>query len=220
MKRQYLAEFLATFFMVFAGTGAIVINDVRGGAVTHVGIALTFGLVVMVLIYTVGHVSGAHMNPAVSVAMLMTGKLTQHRCILYILFQVLGAIAASLVLKMAFPQHPTLGATIPSCSPGVAWVFEFLLTMFLLIVICGTTRGPVELRPFVGLAVGATIGLEAMFAGPITGASMNPARSLAPALVSSNLAHLWVYLTAPFAGAIVGVLVAVILFPLPKVPKS
>jgi aquaporin NIP len=212
MRRYFLSEFLGTFILVFAGTGAIVVNDVSGGAVTHVGIALTFGLVVMALIYALGPVSGAHFNPAVSVTMAVFGNLPRNRLGPYLLAQCLGAIAASLVLTAAFPAHRTLGATLPRGPHGVSWVFEFLLTMILLVVIFGVTRREKDWSNFVGIAVGGTIGLEAMFAGPICGASMNPARSLAPAIVSGRVGELWIYLTAPILGALFGGLVSAVLF--------
>ncbi|MGL6072528.1 MAG: MIP/aquaporin family protein [Fimbriiglobus sp.] len=212
MLRLCLSEFLGTFILVFAGTGAIVVNDVGGGSVTHVGIALTFGLVVMALIYALGPVSGAHMNPAVSVTMTVFGDLPRARLLPYVVSQCLGAIVASLVLKAAFPSHLTLGSTLPRGPHGVSWVFEFLLTMILIVIIFGVTRREKEWSNFVGIVVGGTIGLEAMFAGPICGASMNPARSLAPALVSGRVEEVWIYLTAPVLGALFGGLVSTVLY--------
>jgi aquaporin Z len=203
--KKYLSEVIGTYGLVFAGTGAIVINDVSGGSITHVGIALTFGLIVMTMIYTVGDISGAHLNPAVTLGFLTARRLPAGEAIPYILSQCIGAFAASLTLRILFPAHPTLGATLPSGSVTQSFVLEFILTFFLMFVILGVSTGAKEKGITAGIAVGAIIGLEAMFAGPICGASMNPARSLAPALVSGHVASLWIYLTAPILGAIAAV---------------
>jgi aquaporin NIP len=200
-KQQWLAEWLGTFFLVFNGTGAIVINDISGGVITHGGIAVTFGLVVMVLIYAFGEISGAHFNPAVTVGFALAGRFAWKQVPLYVLFQLGGAVAASYVLKALFPVHNKLGATLPS---GAAWqslVLEFLLTFLLMLVILRVSQGAREKGITAALAVGGLVGLEAMFAGPVCGASMNPFRSLAPALASGHLEHSWVYLAGPFAGA-------------------
>ncbi len=206
--RAWFAEALGTAILVFAGTGAIIINDVSNGAITHPGIALTFGLVVMALIYSLGHISGAHLNPAVTLGLWSAGRTPAREIPPYLLAQCLGAILASAALRLLFPEHPTLGATLPAGSVLQSFLLEFLLTAFLMLVILSTTGGPVVQRPFAGLAIGAVIALEAMFAGPICGASMNPARSLGPALISGQRQHLWAYLVAPIAGALVGTLVA------------
>lgn len=200
MKR-YAAEAIGTFALVFAGTGAIVINDVSHGAVTHVGIALTFGLVVMTMIYAVGHVSGAHLNPAVTCGFLLARRMPLATASLYVLSQTAGALLASALLRMMFPGHGTLGATVPNGPPWVSFVLEAILTALLMFVILSVSTGPKEQGLMAGIAVGGVIAFEALFAGPICGASMNPARSLAPALVSGTLAHLWVYLSAPLIGA-------------------
>ena len=205
MRRKLLAEFLGTFALVFAGTGAIVFNDVSHGAITHVGIALTFGLVVLTLIYTLGDVSGAHFNPAVSFGLAVAGRFPWRDVLPYVAMQLFGAFAASGLLKGLYPQHETLGATLPRDSAFGSFVLEVLLTAFLVFSILCVTAVPGEKKLLVGVAVGAVIALEALFAGPICGASMNPARSLAPAVVSGNLQHLWVYLCAPFVGALLGV---------------
>jgi aquaporin Z len=199
------AEFFGTFALVFAGTGAIVSNDASGGVVTHVGVALTFGLVVLAMIYAVGDVSGAHLNPAVTTGFLAAGRFEARRAAPYIASQVAGAVVASLALRALFPSHPTLGATLPAGGDGQSFVLEAILTALLMFVILSVSTGPKEKGTTAGIAVGAVIGLEAMFAGPICGASMNPARSLAPALVAVRLDSLWVYLTAPILGALAGV---------------
>lgn len=200
-----MAEFIGTFALVFAGTGAIVINDVSGGSVTQVGIALTFGLVILAMIYAVGDISGAHLNPAVTSGFWLSGRFSGKRVLPFVLSQCLGALAASGILHFLFPTHATLGTTLPAGSNGQSFVLELILTFLLMFVILNVSTGAKEKGITAGIAVGAVIGLEAMFAGKICGASMNPARSLAPAIVSGHLEHLWIYLTAPFAGAALGV---------------
>lgn len=203
--KKYVAEFLGTFSMIFCGTGAMTINEITNGDVTHVGIAITWGLIVMSLIYAFGDISGAHFNPAVTVAFAFAKKFEWQKVPYYILFQVLGAITASLVLKILFPESEFLGATIPSIDLWRAFIVELLLTFFLMLVIINVSTGSKEVGVMAGIAIGGVILLEAMFAGPVTKASMNPARSLAPALVSGNLYGLWLYVTAPFLGAILAI---------------
>lgn len=203
--KSCLAEFIGTFALVFAGTGAIVINDVSGGGITHVGIALTFGLVVLAMIYAVGDISGAHLNPAVTSAFWLSGRFSSRHVLPYIVTQCLGALAASGTLHFLFPTHATLGATLPAGTEMQSFVLELILTFLLMFVILNVSTGAKEKGITAGIAVGAMIALEAMFAGKICGASMNPARSLAPALVSGHFEHLWIYLTAPFAGAALAV---------------
>lgn len=204
--KTYFAELLGTFTMVFAGTGAIIINDVSGGSVSHVGIALTFGFVVMAMIYTVGDVSGAHLNPAVSFGFWMAGRFPSRKLLPYIVSQCLGALLASAILRSLFPQHSTLGATLPAGSLVQSFVLEIILTFFLMFVIINVSVGAKEKGLMAGVAIGAMVGLEAMFAGKITGASMNPARSIAPAVVSGNVRELWIYILAPLIGASLGIL--------------
>lgn len=200
-RRVFLAECFGTFALVFAGTGAIVVNDTSGGAITHVGVALTFGLIVPAMIYTVGDVSGAHLNPAVTLGFCAARRLPGRDAPLYVGAQTLGALAASGLLRALFPAHPTLGATLPAGSAAQSFVFETLLTLLLMLVILSVSTGTKEKGITAGIAVGATIALEALFAGPVCGASMNPARSLAPALVSGRFDALWIYLLAPPLGA-------------------
>jgi aquaporin Z len=204
MKR-YIAEAIGTFALVFAGTGAIVINDASGGVISHAGIALTFGLVVLAMIYTVGDISGAHLNPAVTIGFWAARRLPVRDLGPYILSQVIGALTASALLRLLFPQSKSLGATLPSGSDWQSFILEFVLTLLLMLTILNVSTGAKEKGITAGIAVGAVIGLEAMFAGPICGASMNPARSLAPALISTHLDHLWVYLVAPTLGAVAAV---------------
>ena len=177
------------------------INQVTGGAITHAGIALTFGLVVLAMIYTVGDISGAHLNPAVTIGFWAARRLPGRTVAPYILSQMTGAIIASGLLRLLFSQNKSLGATLPAGSELQSFVLEFVLTFLLMLTILNVSTGAKEKGITAGIAVGAVIGLEAMFAGPICGASMNPARSLAPALVSMHLEHLWLYFIAPPLGA-------------------
>jgi aquaporin Z len=199
--KKYAAEALGTFALVFAGTGAIVINEASSGTIGHAGIALTFGLVVLAMIYTVGDISGAHLNPAVTIGFWTARRLPSRELAPYILSQVIGALVASGLLRFLFPQSKFLGATLPAGSELQCFILEFVLTFMLMLTILNVSTGAKEKGITAGIAVGAVIGLEAMFAGPISGASMNPARSLAPALVSMHLDHLWLYLIAPPLGA-------------------
>ncbi len=198
------AEFFGTFALVFCGTGAVVINDVSGGSITHAGIALTFGLVIMALIYSFGEVSGAHFNPAVTIAFAVARRFERRLVLPYIGAQIAGALVASLVLRFLF-SHPTLGLTKPHGSIEQSLVLETILTWFLMLVILSVSTGAREKGITAGIVIGGVIGLEAMFAGPICGASMNPARSIAPALVSLQLSNLWIYIVGPIAGALLAV---------------
>ena len=201
MVRKSLAEIIGTFALVFCGTGAIVIDKASGGSVTHVGVSITFGLIVMAMIYGLGEISGAHLNPAVSIAFTLARRLPVSTLGVYIGSQLTGALLASLTLRLLFPADALLGATLPAGAAVQSFVLEVILTFFLMLVIMGVSTGPKEQGLFAGIAIGSVVLLEAMFAGPICGASMNPARSLAPAVVSGHLEYLWVYLVAPVAGA-------------------
>jgi aquaporin Z len=207
------AELFGTFCLVFAGTDAVIVNDTHNGAVTHVGIALTFGLVVLAMIYTVGDVSGCHLNPAVTIGFAATRRFAWARVAPYLAAQCIGAGIASGTLRLMFPNHQTLGATLPAGSAAQSWAMEFVLTLMLMVVVLSVATGAKEKGLLAGVAIGAVIALEAMFGGPVSGASMNPARSFAPAIVSGRLDHLWVYLTAPFAGALTGVAVCRLIHP-------
>ena len=204
MKRLF-AEFLGTFILVFAGTGAIVINQTTGGVIGHAGIALVFGLVVLAMIYTFGDVSGAHLNPAVTIGFAVAGRFPLKEIPGYITSQLGGAFAASGLLKILFPASATLGATLPAGTVTQSFILEIILTAILMLVILSVSTGAKEKGVTAGIAIGAMITLEAMFAGPICGASMNPARSLAPAIISGNLQHLWLYPAATILGAIIAV---------------
>jgi aquaporin NIP len=202
--KKYTSEFLGTFALVFAGTGAIIINHVSNGAITHVGIALTFGLIVLAMIYTFGEISGAHLNPAVTVGFWVARRFPTAEVLPYILSQGGGALLASTLLRFLFQEDKTLGATLPSGPAMQSFILEVVLNFLLMLVILNVYTGAKEKGITAGIAIGAVIALEAMFAGPISGASMNPARSLAPALVGGNWHHLWIYLLAPTLGAILG----------------
>ena len=203
--KNYIAEFIGTFAMVFCGTGAMTINEVTGGDVTHVGIGITWGLIVMAMIYAFGEISGAHFNPAVSIAFAYAKKFSWKEVPTYIFFQVLGAFAASLLLMWLFPKSELLGATIPSVDVWRAFVLELILTFFLMVVIINVSTGSKEVGMMAGIAIGGVVLLEALFAGPITNASMNPARSLAPNIVSGNIEGIWLYILAPIIGALLAV---------------
>ena len=204
--KKLLAECLGTFTLVFAGTGAIIINAASHGAISHAGIALTFGLVVLAMIHTFGDVSGAHLNPAVTLAFAAARRFSWQAVPGYLAAQIVGALSASGLLHVLFPQDATsLGATLPAGSEMQSFVFEVILTAVLMLTILSVSTGAKEKGITAGIAIGGVIALEAMFAGPVCGASMNPARSLAPALVSGHLEHLWIYLTAPVLGALLAV---------------
>jgi aquaporin NIP len=204
MKR-FVAEFFGTFGLVFAGTGAIVIDNVSHGAITHLGVACTFGLIVLAMIYTFADVSGAHLNPAVSTAFAVASRFAWKDLPGYVLAQIAGAFAASVLLKFLFPTDTNLGATLPAGSISQSFILEMVLSFLLMLVVLSVSAGAKEKGITAGIAIGAIIGLEAMFAGPICGASMNPARSLAPAVVSGHVESLWLYLLAPVIGAILAV---------------
>ncbi len=203
--KKYIAEFIGTFALVFCGTGAIIINEITNGVITHVGIAITFGLIVMAMIYALGEISGAHLNPAVSISFTIAKRFPLKQLFPYIISQIGGALLASLTLKFLFPSDEILGATIPRGSASQSFILEFILTFFLMLVIINVATGSKEQGMFAGLAIGSTVLLEAMFAGPICGASMNPARSLAPAIISGHTESIWIYLTATTLGAVTAI---------------
>ncbi len=203
LSRKLAAEAFGTFCLVFAGTAAIVVHD--GGAVSHVGVALTFGLIVFAMVAAIGDVSGAHINPAVTLGFWVARRVPGRFVLPYVLSQCAGAVFASLAVRFLFPAAPGLGGTAPSGPIYQSWFLEVLLTAGLMVVILGVSTGAREKGITAGLAIGAAVGLSALFAGPVCGASMNPARSLGPALVSWQLDSLWLYLTAPVAGALLAV---------------
>lgn len=201
-KNIYVAEAIGTFVLVFAGCGAIVVDEIFPGNLGHLGISASFGLVVMAMIYSIGNISGAHLNPAVTLGFVFARRLDKREAPAYIASQMVGAITAALLLLALFPQSDTLGATLPAAGLFSAFVIEVVLTFILMFVILNVSTGHMEKGIMAGVAIGGTIALEALIGGPVSGASMNPARSLGPALISGNLSDLWLYLTAPVVGAL------------------
>ena len=199
--KKYIAELIGTYALVFCGTGAIVINHVTEGAVTHVGIAITFGLIVTAMIYSFGNVSGAHINPAVTLAFSLTDRFDKKLVLPYVVAQIIGAILASATLRFLFLECDTLGETLPYGSWHQTFILEIILSYFLMLVILFVGQNK-SIKQFTGMAVGAVVLLEAMFAGPITGASMNPARSIGPAIISGQISELWIYILAPVLGMV------------------
>lgn len=208
MQKQLISEGIGTFAMVFCGCGAMTVNEITNGAISHVGIAITWGLIVMAMIYAFGETSGAHFNPAVTLAFATAKKFSWKHVPSYIIAQILGAIIAVSLLWFLFPESQSFGHTYPSegFEPYKAFILEAILTFFLMVVIINVSTGSKEIGTMAAIAIGGVILLEAMFAGPMTKASMNPARSLAPAIISGNYQHLWLYLTAPFLGSCLAVL--------------
>ncbi len=206
LTRAYIAEALGTFALVLAGAGAVM-TSAATGAPDHTGVALTFGLVVMACIYIFGGVSGAHINPAVTLALAVTGHFPCSRVAPYVAAQCAGAITAAVALREIIGPVASVGATLPTAGVWQSFGLEVLLTGFLMLAVMAAVSGPAGQRRLSGIIIGGVVALEAMWAGPLTGASMNPARSLGPALVSGELGALWIYLTAPLVGAIVAAVV-------------
>lgn len=200
----YLAEFIATFTLVFAGCGAIVIDAVSRGQITHIGVAISFGLVIAAMIYATGHISGAHINPAVTLAFALTRHFPFTRVPFYWLAQFAGAAVAAGVLRALFGNVVHVGATLPTGGDGQSLVLEVVLTFFLMFVIMAVATDDRAVGQAAAIAIGGTVLLDAMFGGPISGASKNPARSFGPALASGTWSHLWVYIIGPLAGALLG----------------
>lgn len=203
--KKYLSEIIGTFALIFCGTGAMVINAETNGVISHAGVAATWGLVVAAMIYALGDVSGAHFNPAVTIGFWLTKSFPIKEVVPYILSQALGAFAASFTLQILFPNNQTLGASLPAGAAMQSFVLELILTFILMLTILQVAKGSKEQGMFAGLAIGSVVLMEAMFAGPICGASMNPMRSLSPALVSGHTEHLWVYIAAPLLGMLLAV---------------
>lgn len=207
LLRRAAAEGIGVFALVFAGCGAIVAEAENPGTLGTVGIALVFGLIVMTMVYATGHLSGAHLNPAVTVAFTLTRHFPRAEALAYVACQIAGALLAAGLLAAIWPGQPAeLGATLPSIGVGGAFVYEVVLTAFLMFVIMAVATDTRAVGAAAAIAIGGTVGLDALVGGPVTGASMNPARSLGPALVAGELHDLWIYLTAPLLGAAVGAL--------------
>ena len=204
--KKYWAELLGTYILVFVGTGAIMINEITGGEVSHLGVGLSFGLVVMAMIYAIGGISGAHINPAVTLAFSVAKRFPKNQILPYISFQLVGAILASASLYFMFPEANTMGETLPLKGNWLqSFMLELVLTFILMFVILSVSTGAKEKGVTAALAIGGVVAFEATFAGPISGASMNPARSIAPALLSGDLTHLWLYVVATTLGAVLAV---------------
>ena len=205
LVRALVAEAIGTFALVFAGAGAVMV-DAKTHALGHVGVAITFGLVIMAMIYAVGHISGAHFNAAVTFAFALSRHFPWPRALAYWGAQFVGALAAAALLRASLGNVAHVGATLPSGSQAQSFVWELVLSVFLMFVIMAVATDTRAVGEAAALAIGGTIGLDAMFGGPISGASMNPARSIGPAIVSGDLHALWLYVAAPLAGATLGAL--------------
>jgi aquaporin NIP len=202
LVRRAGAEAIAAFALVFAGCGAIVANAEYGGALGAVGVSLAFGLVVMAMVYATGHLSGAHINPAVTLAFTVTRHFPAREAVVYVAAQLAGAIAAALALAAVWTGKPAaLGATVPTVAAGSALVYELILTAILMFVIVAVATDTRAVGAAAAIAIGGAVGLDALFGGPVTGASMNPARSLGPALVAGEWTAFWVYVVGPLTGA-------------------
>jgi MIP family channel proteins len=205
LARALVAEAIGTFALVFAGCGAIMV-DAKTGQLGHIGVAISFGLVIMAMIYAVGHVSGAHLNPAVTAAFVLTRHFPRSRATAYWIAQIAGALTAAAVLRGSLGNIAHVGATLPSGSHAQSFLWEIVMTAFLMFVILAVATDTRAVGEAAAIAIGGTVGLDAMFGGPISGASMNPARSIGPAVVSGDLHALWLYIAAPLVGAGVGAL--------------
>lgn len=200
LNSRYIAEFVGTFIMVFAGCGAIVVNDLHGGVLGHLGVNTVFGLVVMAVIYSIGNISGAHINPAVTIGFWAVGKMEKIDVLWYVVVQFAGAIFAAFLLSLFFTGHQTLGSTLPVISTFRAVIFEAAISFILMFVILNISTGHKEKGIMAGVAVGGTVGLLALFGGPVTGASLNPARSIGPMLISGHFHQMWIYIVGPIIG--------------------
>ena len=205
--KKYIAEVIGTFFLVFCCAGSNVINDLTQGAITHVGKSLTCGMAVLSMIYALGDISGAHLNPAVTLGFTLARRMHIKEAVYYIIAQFVGGLLAAITLRVLFPTHTLLGGTYPSASAMQSFTLEVILTFFLMFLILNVSRGDKEKGITAGIAIGTMVALEVLVGGPISGASMNPIRSLAPALVTGNLHAQWIYLTAPLIGAVLSVAV-------------
>lgn len=204
LLKSSLAEAVGTFILVFIGCGAILVNESSGGVLGHNGIAMTIGLTVMTIIFAIGHVSGAHINPAVTLALLMIRRINLSKAVCYCIAQNIGAILAAIALKYTLATSGNLGSTIPTGSFSQSFLIELFMTAFLMFMVVGLTTDPRASSTLGALAIGGVITVNIMLGGPISGASMNPARSFGPALVSGHLEHMWLYVLAPLIGAMIG----------------
>jgi aquaporin Z len=205
--KSYLAEFIGTFALVFFAAGSALVNAQTNGVVGLVGCAAASGLIVMAIIYTFGNVSGAHINPAVTIGFSVAGLFDKKEILPYVGSQLAGSLAAGLSLKLLFPASPSMGTTNPSGPIMQSFVLEIILTFLLMLVILHTSQGIKEIQQLAGIIIGGMVLLEIIFAGPISGGSMNPARSFGPAIAAGNISTLWIYFVAPVLGASLATLV-------------
>jgi len=203
--QKLVAELIGTFALVLFGTGAVIMNEQTQGLISHPGVSMVFGLIVMVMIYSFGNISGAHLNPAVTIAFTVAGRFPLKNVLPYVASQVIGALLASATLHVLFPMNTHLGATLPQGSVMQSFIVEMVFTFFLMLVIIHVATGSKEQGMFAGIAIGAVVFIEALVGGPISGASMNPARSIGPAIVSGNFNAWWIYLLAPVTGAVAAI---------------
>jgi aquaporin Z len=206
--KKYLSEFLGTFILLFVGTGSVIVNHQTNGALGLPGIAMVWGFTIIAMIYAFGDISGTHINPAVTVAFAVDRRFEWKEVLPYVLAQLAGAFAGSGLLHYLFPDDKTLGITQPLPGGEVqSFILEVVMTFILMMVVLRVSTGAKEKGITAGIAIGGTVWMLVLFGGPISGTSLNPARSIAPALLTGNLQSLWVYLTAPFLGALLGVAV-------------
>jgi MIP family channel proteins len=208
MRKQLLAEAFGTMMLVIIGCGAVIVNDITEGAVTHIGVCLAFVSIVVVMMLSIGHISSCHINPSITIALWLEKRFEGKKVIPYIIAQIVGATIGSFILKILFPTHRTLGATLPQVSFQSTFTIELIISASLFAVVLAITRYTHKL-PIIAMTVGVTVFVLAFFSGPYTGASMNPARSIGPAIASGNFTALWIYLTAPTLGMILpGLIIA------------
>lgn len=205
--KKYLSEVIGTFILIFVGTGCVVVNQQTNGALGLTGIATVWGFVIIAMIYAFGDISGTHLNPAVTVAFAVDQRFAWKEVPAYLGSQLMGALAGSFAVHLLFPENTTLGITQPSGTEMQAFVMEFLMTFILMMVILRVSVGAKEKGITAGIAIGGTVWFLVLFGGPICGTSLNPTRSVAPAIVTGNFQHLWLYIAAPFAGALTAVFV-------------
>ncbi|KAG0592133.1 hypothetical protein KC19_1G227800 [Ceratodon purpureus] len=206
LVQKVVAEVISTFILVFTGCGAAMVNTISDGKVTPVGISLVFGLVVTIMIYAVGHISGAHMNPAVTLAFAVARHFPWTQVPLYIGAQCGGSIMASFTLRWILHPAASEGATLPAGSDVQSFLLEIVITFILMFVVAAVATDTRACGELAGIAVGSAVALNALMAGPISGASMNPARSLGPAVASGNYRAIWVYITGPIIGSVLGMM--------------
>lgn len=203
--QKIVAEVFGTYFLIFAGCASVAVNIIKGGTITFPGICIVWGLAVMVMVYSVGHISGAHFNPAVTIAFATCGRFPWKQVPAYIIAQVIGSTLASVTLRLLFGgSRNHFFGTVPSGSDFQSFVLEFIISFYLMFVISGVATDNRAIGELAGLAVGATVLLNVLIAGPISGASMNPARTLGPAVVLNRYKGIWVYIAGPISGTIAG----------------